>query len=246
TQFSNRALNHVMNFPVAKGLGAFVKVWPTDWLYFSMAGIDPYARVSRTGFDTGFHGPAHFVGNWEFGLTPKFESANGKLPGNYKFGWWYNPRVLTVFKNTLGGSLRTETENGGVGFYLSFDQMVWKENNDPKDKQGLGLFFNYGFAHGDVNRVEHFWSLGGQYQGLIPTRDKDVLGLGVAQSMLSNQYRHEINSRADRETVYELYYAIQITPWCAITPDVQVITNPGGTKDARDALVGGVRVKIDF
>ncbi|GAF99875.1 unnamed protein product, partial [marine sediment metagenome] len=34
--------------------------------------------------------------------------------------------------------------------------------------------------------------------------------------------------------------------WCVITPDVQVITNPGGSKDARDALVGGVRVKISF
>ena len=55
-----------------------------------------------------------------------------------------------------------------------------------------------------------------------------------------------MNSLADRETVYELYYAIKVTPWCIITPDVQVITNPGGNNDTRDAPVGGVRFKIVF
>ena len=55
-----------------------------------------------------------------------------------------------------------------------------------------------------------------------------------------------MNSLADRETVYELYYAIKVTPCCVITPDLQVITNPGGNKDARDALVGGLRFKIVF
>jgi carbohydrate-selective porin OprB len=36
----------------------------------------------------------------------------------------------------------------------------------------------------------------------------------------------------------------EMTPWCVIIPDIQVITNPGANKDARDALVGGLRVKI--
>ncbi len=68
----------------------------------------------------------------------------------------------------------------------------------------------------------------------------------MAQSILSSQYRHNVDARADRETVYELYYRIQVTPWCEITPDIQFITHPGGLKDARDALVGGVRVLINL
>jgi len=73
-----------------------------------------------------------------------------------------------------------------------------------------------------------------------------VLAFGVAQSILSSRYRRNVSSLANRETVYELYYAIKVTPCCIITPDVQVITNPGGNKDARDARVGGVRFKIVF
>jgi porin len=122
--------------------------------------------------------------------------------------------------------------------------MLWKENDKPDDEQGLGGFFRYSYAHGDVSEIEHFWSLGMQYEGLIPTRDKDVLAFGFAQSMDSTQYRHEIDSRADRESIYELYYAIKVTPWLVITPDIQVITNPGANKDGRDALVGGLRFKV--
>jgi porin len=55
-----------------------------------------------------------------------------------------------------------------------------------------------------------------------------------------------VDPLADRETVYELYYSIMVTPWLTITPDVQVITNPGGRNDARDALVGGLRIKLVF
>jgi len=250
--FMNRAFSHNLTVPTTKGLGAFAKWWPVDWLYVEALAVDPdYGQTTCShgwgGFDTAFGGEDRFRAFWEFGLLPnKIPGGESLLPGHYRFGWWLDPQAKAKFIDDLGG-LRAEQRRGGdVGWYLSFDQMVWKENNDPKDKQGLGLFARYGFAHQDVNRVNHFWSAGASYQGLIPSRDKDVLGFGVAQSILSKTYRHNIDSRADRETVYELYYSIKVTPWCEIAPDVQVVTNPGGGKDARDALIGGVRVKIVF
>ncbi|NLX13499.1 MAG: carbohydrate porin [Phycisphaerales bacterium] len=246
TQFSYRGFSHNLTIPAAKGIGAFAKFWPADWIYFQMSGIDADNRPTRTGFDTGFHGPAHFVGNWEFGLSPKWRIGDRTLPGNYRFGWWYNPRVRSVYMKTLDGALTQRYKSGDVGFYTSLDQLIFKENDNPSDKQGLGAFFRYGYAHGDINRINHFWSTGLQYQGLIPTRDEDLLGFGVAQSIASRQLRSEINSRTDRETVYELYYAFKVTPWCVITPDVQFITNPEANKDARDSVVGGVRIRIDF
>lgn len=94
-----------------------------------------------------------------------------------------------------------------MGFYFGFDQVCSKENPDPKDKQGFSIFGRYGFAHGDVNRVENFWSFGGQYVGLIPTRDEDTLGFGFAQAIQSSQFHEEVRPRANRETVYEVYYA---------------------------------------
>ncbi|MCH7839835.1 MAG: carbohydrate porin, partial [Planctomycetes bacterium] len=115
-----------------------------------------------------------------------------------------------------------------------------------KDKQGLSLFGRYGFAHGDVNRIENFWSLGGQYVGFVPGRDEDTLGFGFAQAIQSSEFHDAIRPRADRETVYEVYYAYRATPWCVITPDLQFIANPGGDKDDRDAFVAGVRVRLWF
>ncbi len=252
-KFMNRAFVHNMTIPTTKGLGAFVRWWPVDWLYVQALALDPdYSQTTCShgwgGFDTAFGGEDRFRAFWEFGVLPaKVPGWEKLLPGHYRFGWWLDSQPKTKFIDTLGGLRADQHRSGDVGFYFNFDQLVWKENpTDVKDKQGLGVFGRYGFAHGDVNRINHFWSAGAAYQGLVPSRDKDVLGFGVAQSILSKTYRHNVDSRADRETIYELYYAIHVTPWCVITPDVQVITNPGGSKDARDALVGGVRVKIAF
>ena len=55
-----------------------------------------------------------------------------------------------------------------------------------------------------------------------------------------------IHPLADRETVYEWFYKFYLTPWCILTPDLQVITNPGGDKDDRDAVVAGLRLRIIF
>ena len=143
-QFSNRVFNHNMTIPTVKGLGMSMKVEPTDWLYFLALAVDPYfSETSCThgfnGFDTAFEKDAHFMGFWEFGVKAKLPSANGELPGNYRAGWWYDPRTKTVNFDTLGGLRADRYESGDVGFYVNFDQMVWKENGDAADKQGLGV-----------------------------------------------------------------------------------------------------------
>jgi len=179
-------------------------------------------------------------------LEPVFKTARGELPGAYRLGMWYDPQRKDRFFNDLGGRRRTvPVKTDDVGFYLSFDQLVFKEvPAAAEDSQGLGLFLRYGFAHGDVNAVENFWSLGAQYQGLIPTRDDDVLGFGVAQGILSEQLR-KTGADPDRETVLELYYNALVFPWVTVTPDFQWILNPGG-ENGRDAFVAGMRVQMSF
>jgi porin len=248
-QFMNENLAINSTVPHRKSLGAYVKVRPTDWLYFGTGATDADQRDATRciGFDTTFHDDTqYFVGMWELGLTPSFKTDKGLLPGNYKFGWWYDPRVKTIYKDPKRDRYRDTTVGDDVGFYTTMDQLVWKETADPKDKQGLGMFLRYGFAHREVNRIAHFWSIGAQYEGLLPGRNGDVLAFGVAQNIMSTQYRYYVNELADRETVYEAYYAIKLTPWCVITPDIQVITNPGGNQNARDSFIGGLRVKITF
>ncbi|MHC4698232.1 MAG: carbohydrate porin [Planctomycetota bacterium] len=244
--FMNAALVANPTVPHGQKMGVYVNVWPTDWLYARAAVVDPETRKRRTGFDTAFHGEDRVRIFAELGLAPKFDSSRGKLPGHYRFGSWYESSPKEVFRNELGGLLAPRSRSGDMGFYFGCDQFLFKENERPKDKQGLSVFARYGFARGDVNKIEHFWSVGGKYVGAVPGRNKDTLALGVAQGILSDQYRDEVRDRADRETVYELYYAFHVTPWCIVTPDIQFIANPGGDKDDRDALVAGLRLRILF
>lgn len=246
TQFMNGALVNTGNLPLPDyGIGGVVSVQPTDWFYATFAMGDAQANGDQTGLNTAFHDEDYFLYITEFGFMPLWETSWGKLPGGYRFGIWYDPQPKEEFFNDLGGRRRTiPTKRDDTGFYFNMDQMVFKEKPDNDgDTQGFGLFFRYGLAHGDVNEVEHFWSVGGQYQGLIPTRDNDVLAFGFAQGILSRRL-HALENR-DRESVYELYYNIELAPWCHVSPDIQYVANPAGG-GSRDALVAGLRVQMAF
>jgi len=227
--------------------GARLKIKPADWIYFQMGAFDGNSKGSKHGaLRTSLTGPATFIGMWELGLMPKFQTAHGALSGTYRFGLWYDGRDRRELRLAAQQAGVTRLKSDSVGFYLSFDQLLYKENDTAGDKQGLGAFLRYGFAQREVNRIDNFWSLGVQYQGLIPKRDTDVLGFGVAQSILSDRFRKVTNPEADRESVYELYYKIVVTPWLAITPDLQFLTNPGGVGAHKDTFVGGVRLRFLF
>ena len=243
--FLNRALVRNATVPSRKGLGLFVNWNVMDHMYVRAAALDAHARDRQTNFNTAFHDEDEFRFFGEVGCKPKLDSPNGKLWGHYRAGTWYDPTEKRKYFNDFGGTLSRRTESGDWGFYVGFDQMVWKENDEPKDKQGIAIAGRYGWSDGDVNRIEHFWAAAVQYEGLVPTRDKDVLGFGVGQGIFSKEYRWAA-LRADRETVYELYYAIHVAPWLTISPDFQYITNAGGDKGDPHAMVAGLRFKISM
>jgi porin len=246
-QFLNNWLRSNPTVPHTTAGGVRLKIQPTDWYYFQMGAFDGDSRGSKRGaLRTTFHDSGTFIGMWEAVLMPKFNSAHGALPGNYRLGLWYDGRDRTLFIDDLDGIRQPRFKSNTVGFYLSFDQMLYKENDRPKDTQGLGAFFRFGHAKEEVSRIEDFWSIGAQYQGLIPTREDDVLAFGVAQSIRSGRYRQEIDARADRETVYELYYKIAVTPWLAITPDFQFLRNAGALGTHKDVFVAGIRFRLIF
>lgn len=70
-------------------------------------------------------------------------------------------------------------------------------------------------------------------------------GFGIAQGILADEYRR-IAPRADRETLYELFYSFHVTPWLTISPDFQCITNAGGRKGDPHAMIAGIRIRMDL
>jgi len=247
SQFLNYGLVQTANIPFpARGQGIQFVATPVEWFYLGAAVADAEADDRTAGFRSAYHGRDDFFSIYEFGFAPAPRTGWGVLAGNYRFGLWYDPQPKPRFFNDLGGRLRAVPhKRDDAGFYVSWDQVIFRENPQTEaDEQGLSLFGRYGYAHADVNAVEHFWSVGAQYLGLVPTRDEDVLAVGVAQGVLSEQLRRE-GADPHRETAIEVYYRCQVLPWLTVSPDFQWILRPGG-ENGRDAFVAGLRLQISL
>jgi porin len=228
--------------PLAIGLGATLFLNPADWLQLTFSTADADATPFQPGFDTAFDSWTTLFGYLEIGLRPELLARGGTLPGNYRLGLIWDPRQKERFGETGAGPARVT--RGDAGFYLSFDQMIYRER--PWSAQGVGLFARYGYRDPDVNRVDHFWSIGGQYQGLLPRRDADVLGIGTYTSHVSADLRDAGYPDLHDETGFEVYYRIDVFPWLQVTPDWQFLIDPGARRSVEDALVFGLRARVTF
>jgi carbohydrate-selective porin OprB len=232
-QFLNGALvnNPSVPFP-DNGPGLMLYTEPAPGWYASLGVADADADARETGLNTTFDGDTDLFYVVETGVVPMIEGDNGRLRGSYRVGVWH----LRQQRAELDG---TGTDDHDTGIYLSADQMVWREN--ANDEQGLGLFGRLGWADDDVNAVKTFVSTGFQYRGIIPGRDNDVLGAGYAYGRLSNDAGFGTN----HEGAVEVYYNAEITPWLDISPNIQRITNPGGSSTS-GATVAALRLQVSF
>jgi porin len=128
--------------------------------------------------------------------------------------------------------------------------MVWREPGEDST-QGLGLFFRAGLSPQDRSAYELALDGGLHYQGLIPGRDQDALGLGVAYVQISDdliraQKASGAAAISDYELALEVTYQFVVQPWWAIQPDFQWVHHPGGSDALSDAFVLGLRTRLTF
>ncbi len=236
TQFLNSSLvnNPVIPFPEF-GLGITAYAEPVDGWYVTLGGADADADVRRPGFETTFSGDSDFFYIGETGLATSLPSERGELPGTYRVGTWHQHKRRAYLDKS-----GQDPEN--TGFYASFDQLLWRENAGDGTPQGLGVFGRTGWADPDVSETETFASAGLHYRGLVPGRDRDVLGIGVSHGEVSEQGTFT----ADYERAAEVYYNAAAAPWLHVTPHLQWIGDPGAAEQADDALLLGLRVQMNF
>lgn len=129
------------------------------------------------------------------------------------------------------------------GVYVLAEHTFYREADNPS--QGLAAFLRYGRASAAVNPVASSASIGFIYTGLLPGRDDDVFGIATTRARAStgNQIANGLEAT---ETVVEIAYKAQVTPWLAIQPVLQRITNPGFNPALGNASVGQVRFEIVF
>ncbi len=134
--------------------------------------------------------------------------------------------------------------SGSWSIVYTFDQTFW---TDPCDqKRNWGLFGNAGISDGNPNPIRWSANIGIAGSSPIPSRKLDSFGLGYFYVGLSDG----IKDLAPRlvpirdEHGVDLFYNVAVTPWCHITPDLQVVTPARERVDT--SLVLGLRAKIDF
>ncbi len=234
-QFLSAFLDNNAVLPLPNGLAATLMVTPTRWLGIALGVSDADNSPRSSGLDTIFDGVDSLTGHLEATLRSPLESRG--LPGDYRLGGFLDGRARREF--ATGRLLR-----GHFGAYISLDQRLW--GAEGRASPSVGAFARLGWADPDVNRVEWFWSLGFEWRGPLPGRTRDVIGVGTYQTIGSEAYRAAVDPRFGRETGIEFYYAIRALGWLVVTPDLQVVIDPGATGAAADAVVGTLRVRVIF
>lgn len=163
-------------------------------------------------------------------LEYKYTLAGGRYPG-----------VLSLGTGYLSGDDLDGVPFGDVnGYSFQIEQLIYRECLcDADNIQGLSVFAGYYPRSSDlpvlVEAIGDSYIAGLVYRGLLPGRDEDVLGAGVAWAEL-------FQGGTNEETVVETFYKAQITPRVSLQPDLQYIATPSGIY--RDALAVGVRFQL--
>lgn len=181
-------------------------------------------------------------GNWGFSGNDSVFVV-GELEYAYALFNDALPGVLTVAVTyESAGELNGNPISAVHEYSIQLEQSLYREGwDDEDDRQGLTMFAGYypRFPGALVSEDSIGDSLvaGAVYVGLIPGRDQDVVGAGVAWAEL---YR----GGTGQETVYECFYKANVNDHLSLQPDGQYIQSPSGVYP--DALVVGLRFVLTW
>ena len=165
--------------------------------------------------------------------------------GKYALGaWGYTTRLNDLSQVDSAGN--PVMRNGTYGLYALAEQMLYHERGDPR--QGLTLYARGGVTDPKVNRFGYFLSGGFIYTGLIPGRNSDQTGFGIATSWSGSHFedgRRNVGQPVTGTTIaMEWTHSLYLTPSVIFQPDFQYIINPGSDQTIGNAFVAGFRLEI--
>jgi porin len=244
------------------GTGAQLFYEPPSGFY---AGAGVFDGSGARGVKTGEYGPKHFFDRpndifliSEIGLRYKFPIGDRKWPGKFAIAGWYDSNHF----GCLDGLGQT---SGTGGWYLLFDQLLWRPYHQqpvpagppnatpdlrPEEQEypgGMAMSASVGWADPLANRIDGSGVLGFNYTGLFPARPIDVLGVGTAYAHFS----HFSATRDNYELAIEALYRFRVRQWISLKPDLQYVIHPNGSGELiepvrRDALVASLRLEMSF
>jgi porin len=187
-------------------------------------------------------------------MVPVDQPPAAGLPGTYKIGVWYDTGSFPDQRfGTDGLSLANPDSDGdprmrkgNYSVYGVADQTVWQSAADGS--RSLNLFGRIMGAPDDRNLIDLSFNGGITLAAPLPGRDSDQagidLGVGHVSSRAAGLDRDQGVAPRGFETLFELTYQAQVTPWLQVQPDVQFVVNPGGGVADPDA--GGGRLRNEL
>jgi len=79
------------------------------------------------------------------------------------------------------------------------------------------------------------------YHGLFAHRPRDMAGLWILYGRFSEDLPEQ-----NSETVLQITYAAQATPWLFVTPNIQYVIRPDGRSEIPNAFVAGFEIGVTF
>ncbi len=192
------------------------------------------------------------------------------LSGTYRLGIWYDSESFADqrFDNT-GLSLANPASagiaamhRGDYGIYGVVDQMLWQSESD--DSRILSAFARVmGTPETDRNLIDFSVNTGLNLKDPLPDRPDDTFGIAIGLAHVSGRVAALDNDFTMfgtytpaqlTETVVEVTYQYQVTPWWQLQPDFQYVFNVGGgeanpnipTQKIRNEAMIGLRTNIAF
>jgi len=226
-----------------------------------LAGIyDPNDCAKTTCLDPFFEDPSA-IGVWKFytGNGPE-----GARAGYIAIGGTYSSKEYKVvdpgsfFVNPAVGLAGFSDTQQSWSIFSVINHELWADPSDPD--RFLNFRGMYTITDGEANPIKWSATAALEMTGTFRRRDKDVFGIGIFHAGLASGFKNAVgpllsvaatvvNRTPTRIAIedtdgFEAYYKAQLTPWFALTGDVQVITATLSTEDTK--LVTGVRGKVTF
>jgi porin len=245
TQFSNMGmianLAPLLMFPYSSLAAGFVVLHEMQPIVaFTVLNATDTTRTS--GFDELFNDGAVLTGYTRL-PTNFFER-----PGHQLFGFsWSSKNFVSLGQDPriILPDVPIDRQSDSWSLFWNCDQALVVDPSNPQ--RHWGYFGRAGIADERTSPIRYFLSAGLGGASPIATRPHDTWGVGWYHIGLSDEVGPFIEAvlgpLGDSNGV-ELFYNAAVTPWCHVTPDLQVIMPGRQTVDT--AIVAGVRANIDF
>ncbi len=251
--------NLQMSFPVIVArtvpystLGAGAAILQDGAPVFTFMVLDTNNTPTTSGFDTLFDNGVTLFANAT--LPTKFFGKPGSqgLSGTFGTGNYNDLSPTAYFDPSQGLVITPNFTRDSWSLFYTGTQALWV---DPCNaKREYGVFTNIGVADNGPSPIRFSANVALYGSSPISNRPLDTFGVGYGFTRYSGPVRDfaPVLLPIDNDQVVELFYSIAVTPYCHVTPDLQVVlpardrTIPPNAQDIDTALVLGISAKIDF